>query len=204
MFHKALFFLISLFLTSPLLLAQEVPLEETPRHLDFDRRDAVLSRIEITPFGGDYVGDTLQHSFIVGSHFDFRVTPKWSLGSDFGWSRISVDPRSDFGTTVVNKNLYLMNGVVTYNLPGAYNSKNKITEVDFYTNCGGGVMVINQSTRGTGFIGGGMKLYTRWSWLGFRIDVRNYFMTLPTPSGSDFTFDVMIMGGPTFQLPPHF
>jgi hypothetical protein len=188
----------------PVWAEEAPPLEGIPRHLDFDRRDAVMSRIELTPFGGDYVGDTLQHSFIVGGQFDFRITPMWSVGTDFGWSRISVDQNSNFGSTVTNKNLTLMDGKVVLNLPGAYLSRNKVVEVDFFTDMGAGIMRINNGNRATGFVGGGMKIYSKKSWVGFRVHVRNYFMTLPSTDGDDFTFDVTFLLGPTFQLPPYF
>lgn len=174
-----------------------------PELFDVHERDAEMFRFELTPYFGSYLGDTLQDSFMAGGLLDFRLTPKLSVGVDFGWSRISVDPLSNFGSTVTNRNLYSIQGVLTYNMPAAFLSRKNVIETDFFTTVGGGIMRINNSTRGDGFIGGGMKIYTSFaSWFGARVEVRGYFSTLSTPSGSDFTTDWTITLGPTFMLPP--
>jgi hypothetical protein len=174
-----------------------------PEILDVDERDAEMYRIEFTPYFGTYLGDTLQNSYMAGAVLDFRLTPKLSLGVDFGWSPISVDRLSDFGSTVTNSNLYSIQGMLTLNMPAAFLSRKDVVETDFFTTFGGGVMRINNSTRGDGFIGGGMKMYSGLArWFAVRVEMRGYFSSLNTPSGSDFTTDWTITAGPTFMLPP--
>ncbi len=176
--------------------------KEVPEILDVDERDAEMYRFEFTPFAGTFLGDTLQSSFLFGGMLEARLTPSLSLGADFGWSRIGFDPISSFGSTVTNKNLYAIEGFFTVNLPAAFLSRRGVVETDFFTTLGGGVLNINGSMRGAGFIGGGLKMYTGLGWLGFRVEVRNYFSTLSTPNGSDFTTDLTMTFGPTFMLPP--
>ena len=127
-----------------------------------------------------------------------------AVGTDFGWSRIAFDPTSSFGSTVTNRNHYLTDAKLVINLAGAYLSGKKVVEIDFFTDLGAGAMVINSRARPMGFVGGGMKIYSKKHWLGFKVQARNYFLTLPTPNGDDFTSDVSFMVGPTFQLPPYF
>lgn len=174
-----------------------------PEVLDVHERDAEMYLIEITPYYTAFFGDTLNASFFgTGAVLDFRLTPQLSLGADFGWNRIAFDPISNYGSTVTNKNMYVMQGILTINMPAAFLSRKNVIETDFFTTIGGGILRINNSNRGAGFVGGGIKLYTGLGWLGIRIEVRNYFSSLPTPTGNDFTTDMTITVGPTFMIPP--
>ena len=149
---------------------------DIPSALNIHARDARIARIELTPFAGDFLGDTLEHTFLVGSHLDVRLNPTFSLGTDFGWSLIEYDPQSAFGQTVVDDQLYSLQGTLSFNIPAAYLSRNSIVESDFFTSVGGGMLRINRSNRGDGFIGGGLKVYLKKvRWLGIRVEVRNFF-----------------------------
>lgn len=184
----------------------EVPEESDstiPEILDVHERDAEMFRIEFSPYFGGFIGDTLQSSYMAGAILDFRLTPKLSLGVDFFWSPITFDSSGSFGSTVTNRNLYAIQGMFTINIPAAFLSKKKVVETDFFTTIGGGIMRVNNSTRGDGFVGGGMKIYTSIApWFAMRVEARNYFSTLNTPTGSDFTTDWTIVAGPTFMIPP--
>ncbi|MDO8462030.1 MAG: hypothetical protein Q7S98_04120, partial [Deltaproteobacteria bacterium] len=177
--------------------------EEIPASLDFERRAAAVTRWEIPVGGGEFFGDKLEHSFIVGSGLYYHLTPVLAIGADFNYSRINYDPLGDLGQGVTNPNLYLIGGTLQVNLPGAYHSGKTITEVDFYTLLGGAAININDSYHGAGCIGGGMKIYTRWSWFSFKTEVREYLWSVPTRSGSAFEADVTIFLGPSFLIPPY-
>lgn len=183
---------------------QEEPKEqEIPEVLDVYERKAELYRLEFSPFFGDLFGDKLHHSFLGGAHFDVRITPRLSVGTDFFWSDVSFDPASAFGQTVTDQNLYSIQGALTLNVPAAYLSKRKVVETDFFTTIGGGILRINDQTRGDGFVGGGLKIYTGLApWFGFRVEVRNYFWSIPTATGTKFSADLVMMFGPTFLFPP--
>lgn len=183
--------------------SQEKSKEPIPEILDVEERTAEMSRFEFTPYSGFYLGDTLNSSYMFGGLFDVRLLPELSVGVDFAWSPISFDPQGSFGQTVTNKNEYIIQGVVTINVPAAFFQNGKVFEADFFTTIGGGVMRINNSYRGSGFLGGGMMTYFPWvKWLGFRVEVRGYFSSVLTTNGTDFTTDVTITGGPTFLIPP--
>lgn len=210
-YSKIILTTFCLVLLSHVAIAEEAPDEEkepkskvpVPEILDVYERNAELYRFEFTPYGGVFIGDTLQASYLAGANLDVRLTPMLSIGADFGWSRITFDKNSNYGSTVTNRNLYAIQGLLTLNLPGAYLSRNKVVEVDFFTTIGGGVLRINNSMRGDGFIGGGMKLYTNIApWFAFRVEARNYFSTLNSTDGSDFTTDWTVTTGPTFMIPP--
>lgn len=175
---------------------------EIPAELDFDRRGAAVTRFEIPLLGGEYFGDKMDHSFIVGSGLYVHLTDALSLGADFGYSRVNYDPKGEFGSAVTDNNLYLTGGTFKIALPGAYRSGKKIREVDFYTLIGGGAIRISNSFRGAGTIGGGMKIYTGAPWFSFITEVREYFFTVPTASGSAFETDMVLLLGPSFLIPP--
>lgn len=198
-------FLLFAFLSSPAFAqSDKMPEEEIPAGLDFDRRQAESARFETTPFGGDYFGDKLNHSFVVGGDIQFNLTEKLGLSADFAWSQASADKTGAFGASLANNNLYLVDGGFVVTVPAIYRSKKGYTEADFYTSLGAGLVRVNGSNRLGGFIGGGMKIRPKIKWLAIRIDLRNYFTSVPNPSGSDFEDDLTIRIGPTFLLPPYF
>ena len=193
--------LLALIILVPLPLHAE---EEIPDSLDFDRRQAASLRFELSPYGGDYFGDKLNHSFIVGGNVQFNLTEKLALAADFGYSKAAVDGTSALGLSFTNTNEYLVDGAFVITVPAAYRSKKGVTECDFFTSIGGGILRINGSNRGGGFIGGGMKIRPKLRWLAIRVEIRNYFTSVANPAGSDFEDDLTIRIGPTFLLPPEF
>lgn len=179
--------------------------EEIPDALDFDRRHAISTRFELSPYGGDYVGDKLSHTFIVGGNLQYNLTETLGVNADFGYSEIGVDKASGLGKTFTTNNEYLADGGFVITVPAAYRSRKGYTEADFYSSIGGGILRINNSNRGGGYVGGGMKVrLKKFPWLAIRVDIRNYFTSIPNPDGSNFEDDVTIRVGPTFLLPPEF
>ena len=176
--------------------------KEVPAELDFERRGAAMGRFEIPLSFTEYFGDQLGHSILGGGGFYYAPLHQLNIGADFGIGRMNYDPASGFGSQVTNKNLMTVEGAFRLNLPGAYRNGKKISEVDFYTLLGGGVTRLGESNRPTGFIGGGMKVYTKKSWFALRVEIRNRFLTIPTIEGSKFASDLTLTLGPAFQIPP--
>ncbi|MDO8644829.1 MAG: hypothetical protein Q7S00_07700 [bacterium] len=176
--------------------------KDVPPELDFFRRGARVGHFEIPIEAGEYFADKFDHSFLLGTGLYYTPLPPLSIGVDFGYGWMSFDPTSRFGQAMTDDKMMLLHGVVRLALPGAYRSKKAIKEVDFYTTLGGGLTRLGDANRGTGFIGGGMKMYTKWDWLATRVEVRNYFMTVPTTTGDKFAADLVVTAGPVFQLPP--
>ena len=183
------------------LIASAEP-QEIPNAIDFERREAEAYRFEISPYGGDYFGDKLNHSFIVGNNLQFNLNPWWGLSADFGYSQLSVDSTSAFGASIVEKNEYLIDTGIVFNLPAAWGTKKSVTEMDFFTSLGGGILRINDSNRAGGYLGGGIKIRFKKTPIAIRVEVRDHFTSIPNPSGSDFENDLTIRIGPTFLLPP--
>jgi len=183
--------------------AKQEEKEDIPEILDVYERNAELHRFEITPYTGYYLGDVSRGTYMFGMQADVRITPLLSFGVDFAWSQLKFDSTSSFGSIVTNKNEYIIQGVFTFNMPAAFLSNKHVFETDLFTTIGGGIMRINNSNRGAGFLGGGMKTYfSSIPWLGLRVEVRNYFSTVPTAGGSKYSSDMTVTGGPTFFLPP--
>ena len=171
----------------------------TNDHLSFETRDVKPRLFELNPYVGDYLGDKFSHSFHAGTQFDVRFTPAFSLGLNFAWTKIEYDSSSNFGRSLENDNLYSSFGVATFNIPAAFLSKENVVETDLFTTLGLGVMRVSNSNRFGAYIGGGMKLFLKkLKWLGFRIEIRNYFSSVPTASGNKFSSDVTFLLGPSF------
>ena len=189
--------LLYLFLFPTLLHAEE----EIPAPLDFDRRDSESYRLEITPYGGDYLGDKLTHSFVAGGNLQFNLIPELAVTTDLGWSRASADRTSLLGAGLTDRNLYLISGGLVATKPAAYRSGKKTVEADFYTTLGGGIARFNGDNRGMGYFGGGMKTrFRKVPWFAVRVEVRNYLFSIPNPGGSDFEYDLTLDAGATFML----
>ncbi|MBI2083738.1 MAG: hypothetical protein HYT76_09285 [Deltaproteobacteria bacterium] len=180
------------------LLASE---QEIPRALDFELRESESYSLELTPNGGEYFGDKLNHSFVVGQNIQWNLTPALGIITDFGWSKISVDGGSPLGRSITNKNLYMISGGFAITKPAAYRSKNHVVEMDFFTTIGGGAVFFNEGERGMGFIGGGIKTrFKKVSWFALKVEFRENLFSIPNPGGSDFASDATLTVGPTFML----
>jgi outer membrane beta-barrel protein len=175
---------------------------EIPAGLDYDRRKAVDQRFELSPYGGDYFGDKLNHTFIVGADLTFNFTNMFGIVGNFSWSQASVDRTSALGAIFNQKNEWIGDGGFVVNMPALFRSRKSIIECDLYTTLGAGVVSINGAGHVGGFIGGGMKIRPNVKWFAIRVDIRDYFTSLNNPGGSDFENDLTVRVGPTFLLPP--
>lgn len=200
--HAFILSLILLALFSYIGSAHASEKTDIPDALDFDRRAADVYRFEIAPYGGDYFGDKLGHTYTVGGDLQVNITKAIGLAVDFGYSRVSVDSTSAVGSLFTNKNEYLLDGALVWNMPAAFRAGRGVMEMDFYTTVGGGVIQLNGDNRIAGFVGGGVKIRPRISWFGIRVEIRNYFTSINNPAGSDFEDDLTLRIGPVFFLPP--
>ena len=177
--------------------------EEIPAVLDYDRRRSYSYRFELSPYGGDLFGDKLGHTFaIAGLNSQLNLTEQLAFAVDFDYAHLLVDRTSAFGSIFANPNGYIIDGALIYSVPAAYRSLRGVTEADFFTSLGGGVLRLNDSNHAGAFIGGGMKIRTKVKWLAIRVEIRNYFTTVSNPAGTDFEDILTVHIGPTFLLPP--
>ena len=194
--------ILCLFLLPGASPAKEKAEEEIPDALDFDRRKASSRRFELSPYGGDFLGDKLNHSFVIGGNLQFNFTPTLGIAGDFAWSPSNPDRTSAFGATVADDNVYMMDGSFVLTMPSVFRSGKSMIEADIFTTLGAGVVRFDGANRIGGFVGGGIKIRPNISWLAFRAEVRNYFAAVVNPVGSDFEYILNFRLGPTFLLPP--
>ncbi|HSA59703.1 MAG TPA: hypothetical protein VLJ37_08470 [bacterium] len=194
--------LLALLLVSVAARAKDKHQEEIPDALDYDRRKAVSRRFELSPYGGDFLGEKLNHSFVVGGNLQFNFTNTLGIAGDFAWSPSNPDRSSAFGATVANDNVYMMDGAFVVTMPSVFRSGKSMIEADLFTSLGAGVVRFDGSNRIGGFVGGGMKIRPNISWLAFRVEIRNYFAAVDNPVGGDFEYILNFRLGPTFLLPP--
>ncbi|HEX5038468.1 MAG TPA: hypothetical protein VFX30_15040 [bacterium] len=176
--------------------------DELPAGLDYDRRKAVDQRFELSPYGGDYFGDKLNHSFIVGADLTFNFTNMFGIVGNFSWSQSSVDRTSALGAVFNQKNTWIYDGGFVINMPALFRGGKSAVECDLYSTLGAGVVSINGGSHVGGFIGGGMKIRPNIKWFAIRVDIRDYFTSLNNPGGSDFENVLTVRLGPTFLFPP--
>jgi outer membrane beta-barrel protein len=176
--------------------------DEIPVSLDYNRREAVDHRFELSPYAGDYFGDKLNLSFITGADLTYNFTHTFGIVGNFSWSQASVDRTSALGAVFRQKNEWIGDGGVVINMPAVFRSRKSLIECDLYTTIGAGVVSINGASHIGGFLGGGMKIRPNVSWFAIRVDIRDYFTSFNNPSGSDFENDLTVRVGPTFLLPP--
>ena len=169
-----------------------------PAGLDFETRHAKVYRFELEPFGGEYLGDDLNNSWIAGVRFGYRFNKNITLGATFGYSHINYDPNSSFGVIAHNKNEYISNGFVSFAVPMLQRTGKKISELDLFTSLGMGNLRINASNNMMGLIGGGIRMYFKPARVALRIDVNTYMYELPTSTGNSFNDDWTFTVGPSF------
>ena len=166
--------------------------ETIPSILDVQKRGVPFYKWELSPFIGDYMGDIFSHALHAGGHAEFHFTRILSFGLDAGWADAQ---------TALDPNLYTFQGGLTFNLPAAFLSNKHTVIADLFTTIGGGLLRINRSDRADGFIGGGMKIdFEHPAWIALRVEMRNFFSSVPTATGERFTSDLSIMVGPTFSF----
>ncbi len=200
-----LFVLIpSIFLSSIVLSSEEVKNNlEIPPGLDFKTRKATRRLIEFEPFGGEYLGNLTEYSFIVGGRLGFRVTEAITVGAEFNYSRINYDPTSDFGRSVTAHNEYIVDAYMNYAFPILQRAGKTIQEADLFVTLGIGDVHINAKNRLAGLIGGGIKVFfSNPEWLALRFDVNTYLYSIPTLNSSQFGDDWTFSVGPSFLFMP--
>jgi len=167
-----------------------------------DLREAQKSRVQISPFAGLYVGDTVSTSYILGSQLSYNWSRHFATAVDFGFSPLEVDPQSAYGQTVTNKKMVHVNGAIKGVTPAAIKvGHGKVLEMDIYGFVGGGWLKINNADLANGFFGLGTLLYLKPPHFALQVEVRSYLYKLPITRGG-FSVDAAVIVGPTFLLAP--
>jgi len=182
--------------------AESQPAAEIPPGLDFKTRVAQRRLLEVNPFGGNYLGNRLENAYMGGLRLNFRVTDRFSVGTEFAYSHIEYDPSSDFGQIVHTRNQFISDVFGTFSMPFLQRRGKIIEEGDFYITLGLGNMHINGVDRIMGVVGTGTQIYFRKKWLSLKLDTRTYMYSIPRKSGSKYEDDWAFTFGPAFLFLP--
>jgi outer membrane beta-barrel protein len=178
------------------------PAQEIPAGLDFKTRHATRRLIEFEPFVGEYLGNILNNSFVVGGRLAFRVTEAISIGADFNYSQAQFDPNSNFGQSVHTRNEFITDALFMYSFPVLQRTGKAVQEADLFATLGAGDLHINGKDRFVGVVGGGLKIFFKQPWLALRFDVTTYLYSLPRLTDSKFADDWSFTVGPSFLFVP--
>ena len=185
--------ILFLVLLPTLALADE---PEVPVCLDTDRRNAENFRIEFTPSLGDLVGNHLSHSLFAGTNLQINLTPQLALAGDFGYTRAS-------GFIISDQTMLTETAGFVVTKPAAILNGKRVVEADLFTEIGGGMTQVNHGNEGLGYVGGGLKTrFRKIPWFALRVELRNNFFPIPTPTGNRFEYDLNLTVGVTLLLFP--
>ncbi|MDO8527012.1 MAG: hypothetical protein Q7T03_04910 [Deltaproteobacteria bacterium] len=189
--------LVILFLFSSTAFAEEIP-----KMFNMDLREAGSSHIQLSPYGGVFIGDTISTSYITGLQAAYRWSHHFATAIDFGYSPMQVDAASAYGSTVTDPHFYNVSGSLMAILPAAVKvGHHKILEMDLYGQVGGGWLRINKSNLPNGLLGLGALLYLKPPWFALRMEARSYIYKLPIARGG-LSVDGTFLIGPTFLFDP--
>jgi outer membrane beta-barrel protein len=174
---------------------------DIPPILDPQFRHQKSNQFEISPYGGSYLGNTLDQTWLTGAKGYYHLDNTWALGLAYGYSRLSPDATSAFGINLVNNNMHIADAEVMISNDAALRVGKKLLEMDFYMTFGAGAMSINNAWEPMGLVGGGVKFYSDAPWLAFRIDVNSYAHYTNAPLLKNFDFDTAFLGGISFLFP---
>lgn len=179
----------------------DVDLNAIPPILDPEYRHRKKGQFEFAPYGGSYLGNTLDQTWVVGERIYYHFNNTYALGQNFAYTRLYPDRSSIFGKNMDNNNLYLFDVEMMFSNDAALRVGSSLVEMDFFGTLGVGPMKINSSWEPTGLIGGGIKIYPGISWLAVRIDVNSYLHYTPQPGPDRFDADVLFLVGLSFVFP---
>ncbi len=176
--------------------------DQIPCGLEFDKRMAKKRWLELEPFGGEYLGNRFDNSWVAGGRFGIRVTDAITVGAEFNYSHLEYDRNSGFGVTVRNRDVFITDAYFLYAFPILQRAGKSLQEMDLFTTVGIGNIRVNSKNNLTGLLGGGLRMYFKPGWWAIRFDVNTYMYSLATAAGNKFNDDWVFTVGPDFFLFP--
>jgi outer membrane beta-barrel protein len=174
-----------------------------------DERDFVKqARHELTVFGGYYVSDLLDGTYIVGAAYTYHLTEDVGIEASFGFSQIksSVAQRleRDRNVTILPKedNVYLVfTDLVWSPIHGKMRwFADSIIHFDIHGVVGVGIIDNSTSFGAAGQFGLGMKVLLGKSWA-VRVDVRDHLYKQQILQVRDYVQDFSLTLGVSVFLP---
>jgi outer membrane beta-barrel protein len=174
-----------------------------------DERDFVKqARHELTLFGGYYVSDLLDGTYIVGAAYTYHLTEDVGIEASFGFSQIrsSVAQRleKDRNVTILPKedNVYLLfTDLVWSPIHGKMRwFADSIIHFDIHGSVGVGIIDNSTSFGAAGHFGLGMKVLLGRSWA-VRVDVRDHLYRQQILTVRQYVQDFSLTLGVSLFLP---
>jgi outer membrane beta-barrel protein len=174
-----------------------------------DERDFVKqARHELTVFGGYYVSDLLDGTYIVGAAYTYHLTEDVGIEASFGFSQLqsSVAQRleRDRNVTILPKedNVYLIfTDVIWSPIHGKMRLfADTILHFDIHGAIGVGIIDNSTSFGAAGQFGLGMKVLLGRSW-GLRLDVRDHLYRQQILTVRQYVQDFTVTLGVSLFLP---
>lgn len=145
-----------------------------------------------------YSGDTMRSFMLPGVTINYRFADNWEIGSSVYFAKAKLDQTA---ATVYNdkQRFYLADIAISYLTPIRIGAESDPWRADIYASLGFSYLSLGNNGYG-GFVGGGMNIYTKYSWLSLHFDLKNIFYSLSNNAGSDFNSDMTFAFGPSLSF----
>jgi hypothetical protein len=173
-----------------------------PRILDTAYRHPKRHQLELTIFGGSYLGAHLKSSWLAGVRAYFHFDHMFALGAAYGTSQLAPSARENFGGAFDERTVHFVDGELSISNAVAMRVGKTLLELDLYLTVGAGAMRLNANWEFLGVIGGGIKVYTPVSWLAVRVDLNTFLHRTRRLDVSSIDGDITLTLGLSFLLPP--
>ena len=177
-------------------------LRAIPPILDPHHRHRKTHQLEMVPFGGTYLGASVNKSWIVGTRLLFHLNNMFAVGGSYGYQWTAANSLSNNGPAVTDRHTQFFDAELAISNDVAMRLGSRLVEMDLYMTVGAGTIRLDGQWDFLGVLGGGVKLYTGMPWLAIRIDVNTYLHSVDHPTGAKVDSDVSVALGLSFLFPP--
>ncbi len=160
-----------------------------PPILDPAWRHRQTLQVELSPYGGTWLGGTVGASWIAGLRATLHIVAPWAVQLDYGYSQWTGAP--------TDPSLHLISASLQVTHDVAMRVGEHLLEMDLYLTAGAGTIQVDRAWKAMGRLGGGVKVYTGLPWLAVRVDVDNYLH----PIAGHINVDVSFSLGLSFLFP---
>lgn len=190
-------------LVCPLASRAEPPADPRaiPPILDPAFRHRKRAQLELSPHGGSYLGRSVGSSFLTGVRAHLHLSELVAVGASYDYSRLQSP--SALAPLPAARDLHSILAEASLSNDLAMRVGKTLIALDLYLTLGLGALLIVDTWKLAGVVGGGVKFYTSLSWLAVRIDLQSHIH--PTPTGLDtqrIDVDLSLTAGLSFFLPP--
>jgi outer membrane beta-barrel protein len=174
-----------------------------------EREYVKQNRHELTAFGGYYVSDLLDGTFVVGGMYTYHITEDVGVEASFGYSRvrstIAEKLQEDRAITILppkDRVFLIFTDLVWSPVHGKLRLfADTILHFDLFGAAGVGIIDSSTSFGAAGNVGLGARIWLSPSWA-LRFDVRDQLYRQVILSSNQFVQDFSVTFGVSVFLPP--